>query len=267
MNTFNKYPDFLDVIELDNCDSTNNYLKENYMRLKERLPVLITSLQQTRGRGRRDRSWESKKNMGLYTSFGFYLKIGSKLNLLPLTAGISVIETLQKIMHTRCGISLPPGTNQTFGLKWPNDVLYHNRKIAGVLIENTIFKEEVFCVTGIGINLNHKAGDFPDSLKNTATSLQLISGKTIAIEDVNQTLAHIFFTYLMKLENKQEEKIIEKANGYSSFLKGQQIAFHRDGRIMTGIFRGINHDGGIILKDPQGGTKIHYTGEPQPPNV
>lgn len=256
------YPGFLQVIALDDCDSTNNYLKENYKQLEERLPVLVTALQQTKGRGRRDRSWESKKNMGLYSSFGFHLETAGKLNLLPIIAGISVIETLQEMVRSLRGTAPPPGTLPGFGLKWPNDILYDKRKISGVLIENTIFKEKVYCITGIGINLDHEEGDFPGSLEDTATSLHLITGKTIAIEKVNKVLAHIFFSNLEMLISKQEEEIIKKANRYSSFLEGERISFHRDDKIMTGIFRGIHHDGGIILENESDSIQIYYTGEP-----
>ncbi|MCK5056001.1 MAG: biotin--[acetyl-CoA-carboxylase] ligase [Candidatus Aminicenantes bacterium] len=262
MKKYNMYPGFLEVIELESCDSTNNYLKKNYEQLKSRLPVLITAAQQTRGRGRRDRTWQSQKYLGLYSTFGFYLESGSKLPLLPLTAGISVIETLNKI--TRFPGNSDGGRDFEFGLKWPNDILAGNRKISGILIENTMFKEKVFSVTGIGINLNHTTENFPGSLKDTATSLRLITGKTGKIEKVNKVLSHIFFSWLAKLKNNEHKEIIEQANRYSGFLKDRPITFHQDDKITSAIFRGINNDGGIILEGRQGTEKIYYSGEISP---
>lgn len=255
------YPGFLQVIKLKSCDSTNNYLKENYEKIKERFPVLITAARQTKGRGRDKRTWESKKGLGLYSSFGFYLKPDSKLNLLPLAAGISVIETLNQIKGLQDSNDRTKDRAQEFGLKWPNDILYKNRKISGILIENTIFKEEVLCIAGIGINLNHSQADFPGALKESATSLKLITGQPTAVEKVNKVLAHIFFSWLEILKNKEEKKIIEKANRLSAFLLDRRINFHRDNKIITGIFRGINSAGGIILKVPGQGAKIYYSGE------
>jgi BirA family biotin operon repressor/biotin-[acetyl-CoA-carboxylase] ligase len=129
----------LEVITLEECDSTNNYLKRNYERVKDKLPVLATCVLQTAGRGREQRTWLSSRGKGLYSSFGFNLAARQYLNLLPLIAGFSVIETLQ----TASGIR-----DMDLGLKWPNDVLCRGEKIAGILIENIIMETELFCIVG-----------------------------------------------------------------------------------------------------------------------
>jgi BirA family biotin operon repressor/biotin-[acetyl-CoA-carboxylase] ligase len=247
----NKYPDFLHVIPLDQCDSTNNYIKANHENLKDKLPVLVTSSLQTAGRGREKRNWVSPKGKGLYSSFGFNLENSQNLNLLPLIAGISVIETLKKIT----GIEL--------GLKWPNDILYKNKKIAGILIENIITASDIFCITGIGINLNHTAADFPGELKDKAISLKTITGLTTTARGINPLLAAELFQWLEKLNTGATEKIIQTANRYSGFLKDKNISFHHpvDKKIITGIFTGINHDGGLMLENKQGNTNIYYSGE------
>jgi BirA family biotin operon repressor/biotin-[acetyl-CoA-carboxylase] ligase len=247
----NKYPDFLYVIPLEQCDSTNNYVKANYENLKDKLPVLVTSSLQTAGRGREKRNWVSPKGKGLYSSFGLNLENSQNLNLLPLIAGISVIETLKKIS----GIEL--------GLKWPNDILYKNKKISGVLIENIITASHIFCITGIGVNLNHTAADFPGELQDKATSLKMITGLNTSAEQLNPELAALLFQWLEKLETGATEEIIQTTNRYSAFLKDKNISFHHpsDKKIISGIFKGINHDGGLLLENKQGGTTIYYSGE------
>ncbi len=254
MEIYNDYPEFLTVIDLKNCDSTNNYLKENYEKLQVYFPVLIAAARQTRGRGRDNRTWESKKNLGLYASFGFHLAADIKLNLLPLTAGIAVIETLDHLVCRR--------TPNNFTLKWPNDILYDKRKIAGILIENSIFKEQVFCTAGIGINLDHTWADFPLPLRDTATSLKLITRAATPVAHVKKILAHIFFSRLGKLTNNETQEIIEKANRFSSFSKGQAVTFHQGDKIIAGLFAGIDRDGGLILETAGGGREIFYTGQP-----
>lgn len=247
----NKYPKFLHIIALDQCDSTNNYMKTNYENLKDKLPVLVTSSLQTAGRGREKRNWVSPKGKGLYSSFGFNLENNQNLNFLPLIAGISVIETLKKIT----GIEL--------GLKWPNDILYKNKKIAGILIENIITESNIFCIAGIGINLNHTAADFPGELKDKAASLKMITGLTTIAEQINPLLAALLFQWVEKLKKSATEEIIQTANRYSGFLKDKNISFHHppDNKIISGIFKGINHDGGLILENKQGSTTIYYSGE------
>jgi BirA family biotin operon repressor/biotin-[acetyl-CoA-carboxylase] ligase len=247
----NKYPDFLYVISLDQCDSTNNYLKKNSENLKDKLPVLVTSSLQTAGRGRVKRNWVSPKGKGLYSSFGFNLENSQNLNLLPLIAGISVIETLKKISDIE------------LGLKWPNDILYKNKKIGGILIENIITAFDIFCITGIGINLNHTGADFPGELQDKAISLKMITGLTINTVQVNPLLAALFFQWLEKLKTGTNEEIIQTANRYSDFLKEENISFHHpaDKKIISGIFKGINRDGGLILENKQGSGTIYYSGE------
>jgi BirA family biotin operon repressor/biotin-[acetyl-CoA-carboxylase] ligase len=246
-----KYPDFLYVIPLDQCDSTNNYIKTNHENLKDKLPVLVTSSFQTAGRGREERTWTSPKGKGLYSSIAFILGNSQNLNLLTLIAGISVIETLKKI------------TVIELGLKWPNDILYKNKKIAGILIENIITASNIFCITGIGINLNHTAADFPGELKDKAVSLKMITGLTTNAEQINPLLAAILFQWLEKLKTDATEEIIQTANRYSRFLKDKNISFHHpsDNKIISGIFKGINHDGGLILEKREGTTAIYYSGE------
>jgi len=247
----NKYPDFLYVIPLDQCDSTNNYIKTNHERLKDKLPVLVTSSLQTAGRGREKRKWVSPEGKGLYSSFGFNLENSQNLPLLPLIAGIGVIETLKKM------------TAIEMGLKWPNDVLYKNKKIAGILIENIITAAEIFCIIGIGINLNHTTADFPGELQEKAISLKTITGLNTSAEQINPVLAALLFQWLEKLKTGANEEIIQTANRYSVFLKDKNISFHHpaDNKIISGIFKGINHDGGLILENKPGSTGIYYSGE------
>jgi len=253
----NHYPESLEVITLDVCDSTNSYLKIHYNHLKNKLPVLVTAAYQTGGRGRDRRTWLSLKDKGLYASFGFSLDSNKNLHFLPLLSGITVIETLKKISDIELEL----------GLKWPNDVLYSGKKIAGILIENTIFDNRMFCVTGIGINLNHAKEDFPGELAQKAISLKMITGSIYKYkaETINPLLAHIFFYWLEKLRNKknegEKEKIIQTANRYSRFLKEREIQFFYNNQITRGIFKGINGDGGLILETNGDNTVLYYSGE------
>ncbi|MCU0285139.1 MAG: biotin--[acetyl-CoA-carboxylase] ligase [Acidobacteria bacterium] len=247
----------LEVIRLEECDSTNDYLKQNYEQLKGKFPVLVVSDLQTAGRGRASRVWISNKGQGIYASFGFFLKNKYGLNLLPLVSGISVIKTLQHLGN----IKNIPGNN--WGLKWPNDVVYKGKKIAGILIENEIMETHLFCITGIGINLNYVKDDFPGELAKKAMSLKMITGveSDYSVSEIIPILADFFFQWLAKLENDEKEKIIETANQYSQFLLDKPISFHLADLVIKGIFKGINHDGGLILEKYNGDTTIYYIGE------
>ena len=247
------YPRFLKVIKLPQCVSTNTYLKNHFEQLKDNFPVLITSALQTSGRGREQRTWTSPKGKGLYSSFGFYFQSRHNLSLLPLIAGISVIETLKQIS----GIET--------GMKWPNDILWkkQNKKIAGILIENAIMETHLFCITGIGINLNHSIEDFPAEVADRAISLKTAvhSRRNFHAKKVNPILSHCFFHWLEKLELNERALIIQKANEYSEFLLNEPITFHHLGGIVTGTFKGIHDDGGLKLENDNGELSIYYSGE------
>ncbi|MCP4215554.1 MAG: biotin--[acetyl-CoA-carboxylase] ligase [bacterium] len=239
----------LKIVRLEQCDSTNSYIRTRFEELKNDLPVMVTSLLQTGGRGRDNRVWDSRAGKGLYCSFGFHLEQGAGWHLLPLTAGIGIIDTLRRI----AGLDT--------GLKWPNDILYRGRKIAGILIENVIFENRMFCVVGIGINLNHEVADFPVELEDKAVSLREITGSLYDVKEVSDTLADVFFTRLQDLEENRQEKIVDTARQYSRFMEGRPIRFHQKKEIVGGIFRGLNTDGGLILETEDGNRTICYSGE------
>jgi BirA family biotin operon repressor/biotin-[acetyl-CoA-carboxylase] ligase len=243
------YPEFLKVIALDVCDSTNNYLRKRWEELEACLPLLATAAEQTGGRGRDTRTWLSSRGLGLYSTFAFSMPASKKVNLLPLAAGICVIEVLGR------AIDIP------WGLKWPNDVVYEGKKIAGILIETFIHRRQAGCLVGIGINVNHGPADFPPELKDRATSLSLIGGQKFPITAINIQLAHGFFNWLSILESPGAPVIVDKANFYSRFLLGQKIAWHHRDTRVEGIFSGIHPDGGLILEAPDKTRKIYYSGE------
>lgn len=239
----------LHIINLETCDSTNDYVKKNLRELGGHFPILVTSAEQIKGRGRGQRKWISLLNKGIYSSFGIFLDQKKPLGLMPLISGISVIETLKKI------------SNRDFYIKWPNDILHKGKKIAGILIENIIHKPKIICISGIGININHLENDFPDPIKKQATSLKIITGKHHDNNQVIETLADCFLHWLGKLKRDKYSLIIKKANQMSRFLIGKRIQLHQNDKKIEGIFVKINEDGGIIIKNKDGKQNTYFYGE------
>jgi len=239
----------LHIINLETCGSTNDYLKKNQAKLESKFPLLITSAKQVKGRGREGRKWVSLKNKGIYSSFGILLNQKKSLNLMPIISGISVIETLKKI------------SGKNFYIKWPNDILYNGKKIAGVLIENIIHGQKIISISGIGININHLQNDFPDQLKKQAISLKIITGGNYDLSKVTNTLAKHFLKWLNQLEKGKHPLIIKKANQMSRFLIGKKIQLHRKNKKIEGIFIKINEKGGIIIKNKYGKENTYFYGE------
>lgn len=142
------------VINFDVITSTNQYIKEQYKNLEPF--TIINANKQTNGRGRVDRKWESIEGKNL--TFSIYLKpkiLPEKLPLLSLVIGASIYNVLSKFIN--CSI------------KWPNDIIVNDKKIAGILVESIYSNKLEALVAGIGININQ--GQFSNDLKNKATSL------------------------------------------------------------------------------------------------
>jgi BirA family biotin operon repressor/biotin-[acetyl-CoA-carboxylase] ligase len=239
----------LHIINLETCDSTNDYVKKNLTELEGHFPVLVTSAEQVKGRGRGQRKWISILNKGIYSSFGICLDQEKPLSLMPIISGISVIETLEKISNT------------DFYIKWPNDILHREKKIAGILIENIIHKPKTISISGIGININNIEDDFPEQIKKRATSLKVITGEFYHVDQVIETLADRFLHWLNQLRREKYSSIIKKANQMSRFLIGKKINLHQNDKKIEGIFVKINEDGGIIIKNKDGKKNTFFYGE------
>jgi len=138
---------------------------------------VVTARHQTRGRGRRERTWDSPAGTGLYLSVVLrpdWLAIDAPK--LAILAGMAALGALQRI-------GIPNLT-----VKWPNDILASDRKICGVLVEPRIGEGRIeFAVLGMGINVLQEAGDFPPVLQSTATSCHL-EGFPVDIDLLKETV-------------------------------------------------------------------------------
>ncbi len=139
--------------------------------------AVVAAGRQTRGRGRRERTWASPAGMGLYASFilrpGWSAKQAPHLAVL---AGMAAHGALEAAGVPRLRV------------KWPNDILADGRKIAGVLVEPRVGGERIeFAVAGIGINVAQRADDFPPALRGRATSCAM-EGACVSVDRMLERL-------------------------------------------------------------------------------
>jgi BirA family transcriptional regulator, biotin operon repressor / biotin---[acetyl-CoA-carboxylase] ligase len=128
--------------------------------------TVITADEQSSGRGRRGRSWTAPPGKALLAS-AILRPLRREHGLLPLAVPIAVCEAAERLAPVRCRI------------KWPNDVWIEERKCAGVLIEAR--PQDGWAVIGIGINLAIDRLEFPEELRETATSLGTAEGADRAL--------------------------------------------------------------------------------------
>jgi len=115
---------------------------------------------QTAGKGRLGRHWVSPPHLNIYCSVILKNpKISRHVSWIPLVTGLALAEATRR----SCGIEI--------SLKWPNDLLYVEKKIGGVLCESASQGSQVStCVVGFGVNVNSRETDFSDELRSLATS-------------------------------------------------------------------------------------------------
>ena len=237
------------LVELLSCDSTNDFIKKEKQQISSDHPLIVTSKEQLRGRGRDNRKWFSPRGTGLYISIGLSLEPRVKINLLSLIGGLAIAETLRAL------------SCREFKLKWPNDVLFEKRKIAGVLIENIYNADKMVSITGMGVNVNQIEDDFPRELREKATSLRMITGRSIHIDRVTSTLISAFFKWIDILKRNDASRIVFTARQLSACSPGDPVCFHLNDNIFRGIFREISSDGGIVIEKKNGRRETFYSGE------
>lgn len=198
---------------------------------------IILADSQTGGRGRLGRSWESPPGTGLYFSMVLRPHLSfDELSRISLVAGYAICIAIER----QCG--LKPG------LKWPNDLLLENKKFGGILAENISLVEPVV-ILGIGLNLNTPLDEFPQFLRDKATSLYANSGQTysrrrILVDCVNQL--DIWLNIL------EQGRFLEILAGWKErdVLKGQEITWlNLAGKKVTGLALGPDDNGVLHIRD------------------
>lgn len=225
------------TIHLDTIDSTNTYAKEHAAEFPKDILTCITAEEQTKGRGRFQRSWISPKGVNLYATFYFTL---------PKTT-LHLVSLSQVMAMTLAYLLQKKGLNPK--IKWPNDILLSEKKLAGILSETIFHQETVECFIGLGINVNLSA----DSLKQIdqpATSLQVETGKAWDRKKLLEELQEQFANDLFRF----------KKEGFSPFhdefetllaLKGEKVCCFDGEKTWEGICHSITKEGqlNLILED------------------
>ncbi|MFT4996178.1 MAG: BirA family biotin operon repressor/biotin-[acetyl-CoA-carboxylase] ligase [Flavobacteriales bacterium] len=212
---------------LNEVESTNTYLKEKVRKQGLVSPYCVTAAVQSHGKGQREKVWESKPYDNILASF-LVNKPGSfnDLSKLNYVAALAVVDCLQNagIAHV--------------AIKWPNDVYVADKKIAGILIENSLTAQEVKnAVVGIGLNVNQvQFASF------NATSMALETAKTWDATQVLHQLYDTFYYYL-----KQDlSKLLLSVNELL-FKKNEPVTFEQDGRMMEYKIKAVLANGNLAV--------------------
>jgi BirA family biotin operon repressor/biotin-[acetyl-CoA-carboxylase] ligase len=157
----------------------------------------------------------------------------SQLGLPCLIGAVAVADAI----HECTGLSTK--------IKWPNDVHINGKKVAGLLAELEYdHRQQPFLVLGFGVNVDIE--NFPISLKQTATSLKVESGKTWCRITLLGAILRGIEKHYFDLKSNQTKHLIEKANQLCTIL-GQEIKIQTSEETFSGTAERIDEDGGLLL--------------------
>lgn len=150
---------------------------------------LVVSDHQTNGKGRLQRTWHSPNGTGIWMSLILRPEIPlHKAPQMTLLASVAITEAIAQ----QTGLSP--------SIKWPNDILLNGKKVVGILTELKAEADQVHAVIiGPGINVNQTANDFPEELKDVATSLQMELGEKVDRAALIQTIMSTFEKGMMNI--------------------------------------------------------------------
>ncbi|MFT6026011.1 MAG: BirA family biotin operon repressor/biotin-[acetyl-CoA-carboxylase] ligase [Bacteroidia bacterium] len=232
------------VVRLVEIDSTNNYARE---LVRDKMPIegtVVVTTSQTHGRGQRSNSWVSEPGLNLTCSYILKPAFLSAVNQFALSAtvALSVYETILVFVQ-----------HQEVKIKWPNDILVGGKKIAGILIENTLRKANLDAsIIGIGINVNQD--DFETELN--ATSLKTLIKSDLDLEQVLATLSEKLEKNYLKLRCGKDAELLDSLN-QSLFGRGDEIELEINGNLELVQIVGTAKNGELELRHSDGRKTSH----------
>lgn len=201
----------------------------------------VLAREQTRGRGTKGRAWHSPPGLGLYASFVLRGPGAGTIpspHLLPLAAGLAALDAVS----AAAGIQA--------GLKWPNDIVHGGRKLGGILTEAvTGAPGGDFAVVGVGLNVGHGPADFPDDLRDAATSLRIAGGDPAATADsLFAVLCRTFDSWYNALARGEKGRIVEAAEARLAFQPGRRVRVTTAEGSYAAVCRGLDPEGRLVVE-------------------
>lgn len=218
----------------EKCSSTNFVAKDLIAKSKPLEGTVISTDNQTEGRGQYGNQWQSEAGQNLTFSVILYPKLPIKEQFyLSKIASLACVEALKSI------------TNLEFQVKWPNDIYYGDKKVGGLLIENQILGEQIGnSVVGIGINLNQE--EF-EGLPHASSIFLLVRYLLSRKKCLQIILEHLDKWYLKLKQGKY--KAIDEAYYQHLMAYQERFTFLEEGKQKEGKLLGVNKAGQLEVEE------------------
>ena len=238
------------VLVLETVDSTNKRLREMAFDGAPDGQVVMAN-EQTSGRGRRGRNFFSPKDKGIY--FSYLIKPDmAPADSVTLTAwtAVAAMRAISKV------------SGFTPGIKWVNDLVSGGRKLCGILTEMSVESETGMIdniIIGIGININNDASDFPDEIKDIATSIAIEAGH--AIDRSELAAAMVEELDRMRADWPDNKAAYLEAYRQADITCGRNVNVIQGGNVRPAEALMINDDFSLKVRFSDGGITDLSSGE------
>jgi BirA family biotin operon repressor/biotin-[acetyl-CoA-carboxylase] ligase len=224
-------------IHIDSIDSTNEYIKQLILNKEIEEGVVVSTKYQKKGRGEGVNIWESNYGDNLLFS----------IHLCPSFVEPQYMFMLSKVISLGV-VDFLNTLGKKFTIKWPNDIYFEDKKIAGILIENSLKGSCVdYSIVGIGININQKI--FADNLPNPISLVNIFDNEFDLADTQKQIIEYIDLWY-HKLMNKNYEEI-DKLYLLNLFRYEKYHSFKVNNTLFSAKIIDVKQNGELILKNRQ----------------
>jgi len=230
------------IIHLDKTESTNDYLKANPVDK----PTLVFADFQTKGRGQRGKFWESNSEENILVSVSIPIHFPAKsVSFIPFNLSIALYFFFENLFETH-------GLDEKVNIKWPNDVILHDKKIMGILIESVISGEKAsHIIIGLGFNVLQTkfSGDNPRAASLASFFPEIDWKREIVLEKLIHTL-ETFANHLLLYPKEFIFFNENKAMFYNKILYklNKPISIKDEGLFIN---QGVDLQGNLILKNSE----------------
>ncbi|MBM2803021.1 MAG: Biotin--[acetyl-CoA-carboxylase] ligase [Deltaproteobacteria bacterium] len=230
-------------------DSTNTYARQLAENGAGEGEIVIAEAQ-TQGRGRLGRRWQSPPFANLYFSVILRPELPpAQAPQITLTAAVALAETVAWFIA------------QPAVIKWPNDILVHGKKLAGILTEASCDAERVhYVIVGIGVNLNYRVAAMPEEIRAQATSIAELTGKSLHRESFLRRLIQGLDRCYGELEEIGFAQLAPRWEAHFG-LRGKRVRVELLDQIIVGRAMGIDKDGALLVEEEHGAIKRVIAGD------
>ena len=220
------------IVYYNQTESTTNDLWELYNETQNNQLFIITDYQ-TKGKGRHNNTWKSQPSKSITCSFILQNIFKNEFsNLYSILIPIAIIKGIKKKLFIDVEI------------KWPNDIIYNNKKIGGILIESKINNKNAIFNIGIGLNVNEEQEEFSKDLQNIAISLKMITGYSIQREPLLAEILNELNKLIINLDNERLRDLWMKNCNHIN----KTVEFNKNDQKISGTFKGINNTGQALIE-------------------